>query len=448
MRLRYLTGLLLCLLAGRLPAQAVLQLDDAIQEALQANYGIQVARNTVRTAENNAHPGAAGLLPAVTLSGNANYNNNNATADLIVGTDPATGAPLSEKRSITGLQTSSAGASLGVSYTVFDGLGNVYSYRVLQSQAALSREQTRGIIEATLAQVMLGYYQLGRQTLAYTLQAQSLARSQARLEQVRNQAQFGSATGLAVLNAEVDLQADSVALAQAALVRDNARRDLNALLGREIEDRYEVETLLQLRPDLDADALLQSVMANNAELLAAAEARQAAELSLRVAQAARYPRLAVNAAYGYNFANNGPISFAQTVESYGLTAGATLSFNLFNGNQVSRGIQNAEVSLANSRLQYRETEQALLRDLHKAHATYRQSQEVLALSEKRLEAARRNFARTQDAFDLGQATGLAFREAQLNLFSAETQLNNARFDVKISEVDLLRLSGQLLPEEE
>jgi len=440
--------LLFSLLGGPLRAQEVLTLDAAVAQALNANYGIQVARNNARIAENSAHPGAAGLLPAVTLSGNANYNNNNATAELITGTDPNTGAPILVENSINGLQTSSAGGSLGVAYTVFDGLGNVYRYRVLKSQAALTQEQTRAVIEATLAQVMLGYYQLGRQTLAYALQEQSLARSQARLAQVRNQAQFGSATGLAVLNARVDLQADSIALAQAALLRDNARRDLNALLGQDIEARYEVETLLQLRGDLDWEVLAQYVRENNAELLAAQEARQAAELNLRVAQSGRYPRLSLNASYGYNYANNGPISFARTIESVGLAAGATLSFNIFNGNQVSRNIQNAEVSLANSRLQYRETEQNLIRDLRKAHATYRHNLKVLDLSQARLEAARLNFARTRDAYDLGQATGLAFREAQLNLFNAEIQLNNARFDVKVNEVELMRLSGLLLPEGE
>ncbi|GAB4403351.1 MAG: TolC family protein [Bacteroidia bacterium] len=431
---------------GTLGAQSYLSLDEALREALSNNYGIQVASYNVQTADNNAHPGNARLLPSVTLNGNANYNNNNATADLLTGTDPTTGAPITREQSITGLATSSASASVRVDYTVFDGLGNVYTYRVLQSNAALTREQTRSLVEQTLYQVAVVYNQLARLTTTRAIQAASMDISRTRLARVRNQATFGASNQLAVLNAEVDINSDSIGLAQTDLNLANARRDLNLLLGREIEAVYAVDTTVQFRSDYDWDLLAQQVRENNALLKSADLGRQVSELNLRVAQAARYPRLAVNASYGYNYANNGPISFARTIESYGLAAGASLSFNIFNGGQTSRSIQNAEVSLASSRVQYREAEQEVLRDLAKTYASFQHNLQALALTQKSLDAARLNFERTREAFNLGQSNSVEFRTAQINLLLTENELNNIRFDIKLNEMDMLRLSGQLVSE--
>jgi len=74
MRYIFLTGLLLWgILPGRgLKAQEILTLEDAVQEALQNNYGIKLARFDVEQRENQAHIGATGALPSVNLSGGSN----------------------------------------------------------------------------------------------------------------------------------------------------------------------------------------------------------------------------------------------------------------------------------------------------------------------------------------------------------------------------------------
>ncbi|MEM7655525.1 MAG: TolC family protein [Bacteroidota bacterium] len=435
------------LLPGITWSQDTLDLSRAVQEALNSNYGIQVAQYNVETAETNTFLGATGLLPRVSLTGGANYNNNNVTAEL-VSVDPDTGQPTSEEVSLDGIQTYGFNTGIGVDYTVFDGLGNMYNYRVLKSNLQLTKEQTRGVIEGNLAQVMVAYYQLARLTLAYELQLEALATSRERLTYIRNQLDFGSATKLFLLNAQVDLNTDSITVANAAITVENARRDLNVLMGREVEATYAIRTDAQMMNMKPLPDLQQMALAMNPQLQAADEGRKIAELNIRVAEAARYPRLSVNANYGYNFSDNGPVSFARTIQSLGLAAGANLSFNIFDGNRTSRNIQSAQVGLASSRAQYREAEQNLLRDLSKTFATYRNNREILRLNQTSLEAAQMNFDRTREAFELGQANSVEFRQAQLNLLLIQNQLNNIRFDVKLNEIELLRLSGQLSPQPE
>ncbi|MEO0641325.1 MAG: TolC family protein, partial [Bacteroidota bacterium] len=122
----------------------------------------------------------------------------------------------------------------------------------------------------------------------------------------------------------------------------------------------------------------------------------------------------------------------------------SISIPIFQGNQLKRNIQDAEVGIANSRSQYKQTEQQVIRDLQKAYATYQNSLSILRLSQTSVRAAQANFDRTKEAFELGQSTNIAFREAQLNLLRSENQLNNVQFDVKSSEIELMRLSGRLV----
>ncbi|MDX2247064.1 MAG: TolC family protein [Bacteroidia bacterium] len=427
-----------------LTAQEVLKLEEAVKAALENNYGIQVAENSVLVSRNNAHPGNAGLLPRVSFDAGGNYNNSNAEVELI-NADAGPGDPPYRTIEAKGLQTYGANAGIGVSYTVFDGLGNVYNYRVLKANVSLTEEQTRALIEQNLVQVISAYYGVARLSgTVYILQEQ-LSTSRNRIEYVKNQNQFGSANRLAILNAEVDINTDSANLATAKLNLQNSLRNLNLLMGRELTDFYIVDTAVVYQENLQFEELKTQAISNNASLKAAALSQQVSELSLRVNQAARYPRLAVNASYGYNYTNNGPVSFARSIQSLGFSGGASLSFNIYDGSRTNRNVQNAEIALASSLTRKKETEQQLLLSLYNAFDSWQNSLAIYELEQKSLVAAEQNFARTQEIFKLGQATSVQFRDAQLNVLRVKNRLNDLKYDIKLNESELMLLSGQLMP---
>ena len=55
-----------------------------------------------------------------------------------------------------------------------------------------------------------------------------------------------------------------------------------------------------------------------------------------------------------------------------------------------------------------------------------------------------NFERTKEQFKIGQVNSIEFRQAQLNLLNAELSRNQAKYDAKLAELQLLQLSGELL----
>ncbi|MCB0838042.1 MAG: TolC family protein, partial [Bacteroidetes bacterium] len=278
--------------------QERLTLDDAISIALENNYGILVARNDAQISANNAHPGAAGLLPTVSGNAGANYNNNNVQVEFATAAIPSVDE--------SGVVSSSMNAGINLNYTVFDGLGNVNTFRVLKKSAQLSEAQVQAVIEATISQVGIAYYAIARLTENYQTLQESAEISQERLSRANNQKAFGTAGKLVVLNAEVDLNSDSSNIAVASFSLENAKRNLNALIGRDVNSDFSVDTEVSFARNLNLNNLMATAQKNNVTLRQAEYLQQIAELNLRIAKANYMPVLGVSAGYNYSRAENGP----------------------------------------------------------------------------------------------------------------------------------------------
>jgi len=442
---KLILGIIISLAGLLLPLQAqdTLMLEDAIQLALENNYSIRTAKYNNKIREISAHPGNTGLLPNLNLDGGANYGLNNSEV-VLTNPEASNGGPPTTTQQVDGIETYSYNFGIGLNYTVFDGLGNVYNYRVLQTNVDLTRQQTRSIIEQQILQVANAYYQLARQRASYRIQQEALSTSRERLNRLENQFEFGSANGLTVLNAEVDLNTDSANLATLALNLENAQRNLNLLLGVRLNEDHRVSREVTFPLQISKEVVLAQALAQNADLQAATYDKQVSQLNLQVAQSERMPQVDLNASYGYTFQDNGPVAFLQQLRSWGLSLGASLTVPIFNGNRISRNIQQARLDLDQSDIEYEQIAQQVERDVLNAFDTYQNSLRILLLEEKSLAAAQENFERTEEAYELGQATSTQFREAQLNLLRVQNRINDLRYDTKLYEIDLQRLGGQLV----
>lgn len=422
-------------------AQDVLSLEEAIKEALDNNYGIKIAQLDVKTAENSAYIGATGALPTVNLQGGSNVGYTRSSTIIINQPNPETGTPTTE---ITGgdIATYGFNASLGVNYTL--ALGSFTNFEILNTSVGRSKESLHLTLEQTASQISNAYYAMARLVDAYELQKESLQKSKERLAYVQNQAEFGQANGVALLNAQVDINTDSVNLAQTMASLENAQRDLNYLMGRDVEVEFTIDTEITPVGIMSLNSLQDKALTQNSSLVIADYGRKVANLNLKAARQSAYPTLTVNGSYGYNFSDNGPISILTRQSNDGLTLSGGINIPLFSGNQIRRNIQNAEIAIASSVGTYKQTEQQILRDVNKAYANYINARKVLALNQKSLEAAEANFDRTKELFELGQASSVLFREAQLNLLRVKYNLRSLLYDIKNSEVQLMQLSGQLV----
>ena len=229
----------LLLAAAVLPveAQDTLGLDDAISMALANEYGIRIVRNEAAVVAAQATAGNAGLLPRLDASGRGQFSDQYSKLDF------AEGIPDVER---SGVRSTTLSGQVGLSYTVFNGMGNHALYDRYMINADLADLQTRAQVEGTLTQVIALYYGIGALDEDVAITRRVLEISYDRYERQAAKAALGGAGRLDVLNAQVDLQADSTSYILAAQRRERSARELNVLLGRAPDTEVNVSST---RPD-------------------------------------------------------------------------------------------------------------------------------------------------------------------------------------------------------
>jgi outer membrane protein len=128
----------------------------------------------------------------------------------------------------------------------------------------------------------------------------------------------------------------------------------------------------------------------------------------------------------------------------GLAYGLSFQFNLFDGLNRERRLQNARLRQQSSELAIRQARTRALAGLETAHAGYGNRILLADLEEENVQLARQNVEVALERFRLGLSTSVELREVQNALAAASSRLVAARFEAKQAELELLRLSGELL----
>ncbi len=419
-----------CLLVA---GQDTLSLERAVQLALANEHGIRIARNEAAIAEAQATAGNAGLLPRLEASGRGAYS------DLDTRLDFSEGIPDVERNGVvnTGLS-----GQVGLGYTVFNGMGNFAALERARVNAMLADLRLRAQVEGTLVQVVALYYGFAALEEDVAITQRLIDISGERYRRQEGRAQLGGAGRLDLLNAMVDLQADSGAhlLAQQALER--TARDLNVLMGREPDARVNVARVITYAQGLSRDQLVEEALRGNVQLVAATAQVRAAEVDQRIARSLRWPRVDLSAAYGVSDQRNG-VGLVLGTYTQGLNAGLSMSIPIFDGGRASTQADQARLRAESAVLAEQQARLQVERDVRNAYTTWSSQRELLRMQEDATRTARMNFERTNELFRSGQLTGLQFRQAQLDLANAERMAVVAGFDAKVAELTLLRSSGGL-----
>jgi len=270
-----------------------------------------------------------------------------------------------------------------------------------------------------------------------------LSISKERLDRAEKRSVYGQARTIDVLSARVDYIADQVTVTQAQFAFDETRRTLNVLLNRDIDFDFVVETDVAFREDYDQKDLISSALSRNSAYLAAVERFRQSRYDLKIARSDHFPSLSLTAAYGYNKYTSGLDLGLSGMDNH-FRIGASLNLNLFNGFKTTIRRQNARLALKNRELAREQARLNLEKDVVSAYESYKNSLLVLELEKGYVEAAELNFKRTRELYELGQITTTQFREAQLNLIQARSNLSTAKYDARLKEIEMLRLTGQLI----
>ncbi|WP_233098655.1 TolC family protein [Aureibaculum flavum] len=410
---------------------------EAVQMALENNYGIKIADNNLKISENNKSIYNSGFLPTLTGNAGATYNLDNSEVTFLprLMLDPITA---------NGAESSRYNASMNLNYTLFDGLGRRYNYKQLKEQYNLTELQARETIENTLLQLFGVYYNVAKLSEDVSLMNQSLKISKDRLERVQYQFEYGQINKLAVLNAEVDVNNDSINLLNTQQLLANSKRDLYVVLGKTEVPNFSVDTLVTFSLQSDKTTLFEKVKANNVTLQQLEKNILISDFQLKSNKSGYLPSIGLTGTYGWNKNNNNSTSQVTTSVNTGLSGGINLTWNIFDGGSTRTRVQNAKINVDTQRLQKQQVELEVNRDFNNAYDDYLNKLFILQTQEKNVQTNTDNFNRTEERFKLGQITSIEFRQAQLNLINAKNAKNSAKYDAKLAELEVLQVSGDLL----
>ena len=323
-------------------AEGSVTLQECLSRGLESNFSIRMVKNQQETAANNATRANAGMLPTVDLS--ASYSGDLGSTRT---TPRSTGVTTTERGAYDG----TVDAGIDLNWTIFDGFSVWTNYKQLQLLKEQGELQTRITIEDYVASLTAEYYNYIQEKIRLKnfRYAMSLSRERMRIVEVRYH--IGNFSRLDYLQAKVDFNADSAQYMKQREVLNSSRIKLNELMAN-----HDVTALIGIRdtaidvnPDLQYDELWQATLATNASLLMADKNTEVVRADYKKIMSRDYPYVRLNAGYGYTL-NRYELSSTKKRDNWGLNAGITIGFNLFDG---KRKMQKRNAQLA---IEYAELE--------------------------------------------------------------------------------------------
>lgn len=413
-------------------AQEVLTIEDAMKIALENNFDIKIAKNNSKISETNVTIGNAGMLPTATASIVDNNSILNSSQTRQDGTTT----------SLDNAKNNNLNYGVSLDWTVFDGMKMFARLDQLKELQKLGDTELKRTILIKIGQVNSAYYDLVQQQHQLAALDTTIVISNQRLTLAKNRFTIGKASKLEVLNAQVDLNSDQVALLRQKESYANSKILLNQHLARDPKIDFKVTDLVTVDDKLILADLLALAQKQNPGLQAQIINQRIAELQLKQVKADRYPTLKLNT--GYNFADSqSSLGFTSQASSKGLNYGFSASLNLFDGLNQHRNEKVAKLDIENSKIAIEQQNMTLNSQLSTLFQTYLTNLELIDLEENNEAIAKQNLEITFDKFRIGTIATLEFRTAQLNYVNAKVRYSNAQYEAKLSEIALKELAGNM-----
>lgn len=409
-------------------AQTVMTVEDALNIALKNNYGILVARNNAAISNANNTLGNAGMLPNVALNGNGSYSLTNSTQKNATGPDTK----------YSGLSTTSMAANAELTWTLFDGGKMFVTKSKLNEIAALGEIQFKEMILQTQYNVVSAYFDVVRQKQQLNAINEIISYNSELVKILQTSFSSGATLKSNLLQAKIDLNVYLENSINQEYTIDAAKKNLNRILGSDIDSQFEVTDSIPLNYSINKSELLQQLDASNTSILSFQKQLEIANLSLKEYTRSRYPRINFNAGYYLSQRNNSAGSVLQS-NSNGPQFGGAISIPLYQSGDIKRQISIAKLEVESAGFELENTKLQVKTDLLNAITQFENQQRLLTIEKENKELTKENLEVSIQRMKLGQTTSLEVHLAQENYVQSCTRLTNFEYNLKIAETKLRQL---------
>ena len=436
-KLKAIWILILPSIFGSVHAQNSISLEKALAITIKENIDIKIKTTELDQAKNYEKVGVLGVLPIIKVNGAASGNTGSSSIEFATEDFPEINDADSESKSIIG--------NVEISYSLFGGLASVYTYQKLKKQSDLKSTELLMKIEQVLLNTAKQYYDIAYLQEENKILYELLEVSKERYFRVKIQNEFGNASKLDLLAAEIDLNKDSVTVMNSDYQLKAAKERLNQTLNRDLSTDYAVESYVEINKDLNYSELLELTNQNNSNILFHQYLIEITRKDKKINNTSIFPSVSVSAQYGYN-QNESNTSIILDQSNTGLTGFVNLSWDIFDAMARKRIAQNTQIEIESNELKLESIKKEIQKEFNVTYQQYENNIKLIEIETRNNEASERFFQRAKNQFFQGQLSRSDFRLAQVDLSISKNRLNQSLFMAKIAELNLYRLSGKIINE--
>lgn len=406
-------------ICGNLPAQQKWSLERCIRHARENNLQVKQQQIAIEQAKNNLLSAKLEYIP----SANASMSHNMSWGRSV---------NLNDLEIIENKLSQSTSMNISASIHIFEGMQKQNTVRSSLKQLEIAGVNVEKLQDEISLSVAQGYLQVLLNGEMLKCAQQSCASMERQVARSRELVDAGSQAYSSLLEIQAQLAAEKVQLVTAENNLRGSLLSLAQLLDIEDYSKFEIEV-----PDVEhltisfAGGNIEEIFANAVSLpgIRGAElALEQSKLQYRIQKGAALPTISLNAGYGTYYSDNQQAAFfEQFNDNRNPSMGFGLSIPIFNNWKNNTSIRNARLNVRNSELGLELQKQNLLKEIQQAYNDALSGYEKFKAARMNMDAARESFKYTEEKFNVGMLSGTDYTVAKANLFKAESEFLQSKF---------------------
>jgi len=408
----------------------VYTLQECIKTALERNYQVRSAYNSLAAARGEMWQAWGALLPRV--ESNLDYYETWAGVPRI---NPYTGLPYSKKATYYS-------ANLSFNQVIFNGGYNWFNIAYQKNNKRSTEHSFRYTEQNLILEVKEKYFALLKAKMLLEIQGDAVKRGEEQLKIAESRYELGAASLSDVLKAKVSYGNDRLELLNAENNYKLAQSDLNYVLNQEVSTPIEVvETLTSPEVTYTYEGALRIALENNPSYRKAEYDLAGSKNLFWMAHSSWWPTLSWGVTHSADAATSSELfKFKQENATY--TVYARLSFRIFENFQRKTDVSDAKFNLRTQKENLENTKNAVALEIRQAFLNIEVAAEKLKLMEESVASAEEDLSLAKEKYNLGAATILELLDAEVSYKQATSNQVEALFDYNLAVSSLEKAVGK------
>lgn len=411
-------------------AQQTLTFEQVITTTLENNFDVRIERINANQVANNNNIGSIGYLPRIGLNVDQFFSSTDTKQVFFSG----------QTNQRDDAKNQSLSANLRLDWTFFDGFAMFARQQRFDLQSEQAKELLKAKMEMSIYQASILYYTLVFQQKMSAIYEASIQLSKARYSDVVAKKQFGAATEIQLLQAKLDLNADSSNQLNHAKTIQDLKIELKTVMGNKDISDFQVVEPNKEWIILGKEELFEIAKQQNTSYLLQKGNLAIIDSERKEMVGRYYPQLSLYGQYAINTSQS-QVGILASNRSLGPGVGITLRWTILDQLSNYTQLKNALLEKEKGQIQLDKQAQIIQKEIDLAYGNYTFAQQLVQLEKSTRLNTTEIFDIAEKTYKAGAMTALELREIQFSIIAAENRQLAAELALKTAQLNLNLLSG-------